>query len=298
MKKGFSFPPASTESMKNLLFVIIIGLFIFNMYNYQDLTDYQKDLEVRIDTDMSQIHLLTTKLDLEKKKNRSLSNNLESQKEVNQQIQSQVETITSSVSILEKLSKTDSELLKKYSKIYFLNENYSPASLTTIETGYLMQEDKQAKILTQVWPHLKQLLDDAKSAGLDLKILSSYRSFGEQAALKNAYTVSYGSGANKFSADQGYSEHQLGTAVDFNTKQKGAVLTGFEKTPEYTWLSNNAYKYGFIVSYPKENKYYIFEPWHWRFVGVNLATQIHNENTYFYALEQRNIDGYLVDLFN
>jgi hypothetical protein len=120
----------------------------------------------------------------------------------------------------------------------------------------------------------------------------------EQASLKSAYTTSYGSGANKFSADQGYSEHQLGTTLDFNTTKRSSVLSGFDKTPEYKWLTENAYKYGFVISYPKENKYYIYEPWHWRFVGISLATRIHDDNTYLYALDQRDIDTYLINLFD
>jgi D-alanyl-D-alanine carboxypeptidase len=87
--------------------------------------------------------------------------------------------------------------------------------------------------------------------------------------LKSQYRVTYGAGtANSFSADQGYSEHQLGTTVDFTTPKVGGTLTGFDKTDSYKWLQNNAYKYGFILSYPSSNGYYIFEPWHWRFVGL------------------------------
>ena len=108
----------------------------------------------------------------------------------------------------------------------------------------------------------------------------------------------YGSGANKFSADQGYSEHQLGTTVDFTTPDIGAGFSKFETTAAYTWLTDNAYKYGFALSYPKNNAYYQFEPWHWRFVGVELATKLHNDNMYFYDLNQRIIDTYLVYIFD
>ncbi|MEK7495870.1 MAG: D-alanyl-D-alanine carboxypeptidase family protein, partial [Patescibacteria group bacterium] len=64
------------------------------------------------------------------------------------------------------------------------------------------------------------------------------------------------------------------------------------------WLTENAYKYGFILSYPKQNTYYRFEPWHWRFVGVALATKLHDGNKYFYDLSQREIDQYLVSIFD
>jgi D-alanyl-D-alanine carboxypeptidase len=111
--------------------------------------------------------------------------------------------------------------------------------------------------------------------------------------------VTYGSGANQFSADQGYSEHQLGTTVDLTTEGvKIPLTTNFEDTPSYKWLSENAYRYGFTLSYPKNNLYYEYEPWHWRFVGVELATKLYNEKIYFSDMEQRIIDTFLVNIFD
>ena len=148
-------------------------------------------------------------------------------------------------------------------------------------------------------PFLKILLDVATSSNVDIRIISAYRSFGTQSELKSSYTVVYGAGtANKFSADQGYSEHQLGTTVDFTTAKLGANFSAFEKTQTFQWLAAEAYKYGFILSYPKNNAYYRFEPWHWRFVGRSLAEKLHNEGKFFYDLEQREIDKYLVSIFD
>ena len=110
--------------------------------------------------------------------------------------------------------------------------------------------------------------------------------------------MSYGSGANSFSADQGYSEHQLGTAIDFTTLELGSDFSSFEKTDAYKWLLDNAYEYGFILSYPKDNTYYQFEPWHWRFVGKSLANTLHQENKNFYDVDQRTIDSYLISIFD
>lgn len=77
---------------------------------------------------------------------------------------------------------------------------------------------------------MEDLLEDAKDDDAELYVKSAYRSFEEQSALKSAYSVTYGAGmANQFSADQGYSEHQLGTTVDFITKGLGGKLEGFEK---------------------------------------------------------------------
>ena len=111
--------------------------------------------------------------------------------------------------------------------------------------------------------------------------------------------MTYGAGtANSFSADQGYSEHQLGTTVDFTNPTIGAMLTSFEKSMGYAWLQKNAYLYGFSLSYPKGNTHFVFEPWHWRYVGVELAKKLHDEGKTLYDLDQRDIDTYLIKFFD
>ncbi|KKU86061.1 MAG: Peptidase M15B and M15C DD-carboxypeptidase VanY/endolysin [Parcubacteria group bacterium GW2011_GWA2_47_9] len=210
----------------------------------------------------------------------------------------QVESIKGTVGILEKIKQTDLELLKKYSKIYFLNENYVPSSLVAIDAQYIFNPQKKLQIHAGVYGHLKNMLDVAKAEGINLSLLSASRSFYEQAGVKSAYSVTFGAGsANQFSADQGYSEHQLGTTVDF-TSTNGEQFAGFDKLPAYEWLKNNAYKYGFILSYSKGNSYYIYEPWHWRFVGKQLAADLFAQNKNFYDMDQREIDTYLQFFFD
>lgn len=213
--------------------------------------------------------------------------------------QSQLQQVSGTVGTLDKLSKTDKELLEKYSKVYFLNEHYVPSSVSEIGSVYLYSITRPLKFHTQALPHLTRMIDDALTASTTLYVKSAYRSFYEQASLKSAYTMTYGAGtANSFSADQGYSEHQLGTTVDLTTLGLGGELVGFDKKPAFTWMQENAYKYGFILSYPKNNGYYIYEPWHWRYVGVALATKLYNEGTTFYNTDQRVIDSYLISIFD
>lgn len=209
-----------------------------------------------------------------------------------------VGSISGQVSTLQKLANTDPELLKKYSKVYFLNENYTPAHLATIPQTMDYSNTKQEQYLTEALPYLENMIAAAKADGVTIYVASAYRSFGTQSALKSEYTVQYGEGANTFSADQGYSEHQLGTAVDLiTTGMNGELTQSFDATAAYTWLQNNAYKYGFEMSYPKGNSYYVYEPWHWRFVGVQLATYLHDDHMNFYDMDQREIDTYLANLF-
>lgn len=207
----------------------------------------------------------------------------------------QVETIAGTVGVLDKLSRTDKQLLAKYSSVYFLNENYSPVSMLPIDPKYLARPDKQEYFLASASNHLAALLNAASSSGVQLQILSAYRSFDTQAALKEGYKITYGAGtANSFSADQGYSEHQLGTTLDFTMPELKAGLKGFDKTKGFAWLNEHAHEYGFILSYPKGNGHFIFEPWHWRYVGVDLATRLHEDGKRFYDLDQRLIDTYLI----
>lgn len=198
-----------------------------------------------------------------------------------------------------KLALTDKQLLAKYSKVYFLNENYSPTKLADIEDNYVLPSGKKLQFLDPALPYLEDLLDDADYAGVNLRVVSAYRSFDEQMALKSTYKVIYGAGtANSFSADQGYSEHQLGTTVDFGTPTVPGAMASFENTTAYKWLLENAHKYGFVISYPKSNSYYIYEPWHWRFVGEDLAGDLHSDKKNFYDLDQREIDSYLIKIFD
>ncbi|MBX4206437.1 D-alanyl-D-alanine carboxypeptidase family protein [Candidatus Parcubacteria bacterium] len=211
--------------------------------------------------------------------------------------QGEISGLSSTLGVLQKLSQTDPELLKKYSKVYFLNENYVPVHLAEVEPQFVSKGATNFQILAQVWPHLQALLIAAHDDGTSILVASGYRSFTTQLSLKSAYKVTYGSGANAFSADQGYSEHQLGTAVDFTDTKLGANFDAFAKEAAYTWLANHAHLYGFVLSYPEGNAYYKFEPWHWRYVGVALATKLHDEGKRFYDLDQREIDKYLVNLF-
>jgi LAS superfamily LD-carboxypeptidase LdcB len=231
--------------------------------------------------------------------NKNLATNLEGEQMRNNSYQSQIQTLSSTVNDLYKLSTTDKELLQKYSNVYFLNENYIPSALSDIDTAYLQRKDKPEKIHSAVKPFLEALIRDANANNIPLTVLSGYRSFGTQASLKANYKVQYGTtAANKFSADQGYSEHQLGSTVDFTTPSDGEALEKFAKAPAHAWLLANAHRYGFILSYPKDNKFYQSEPWHWRFVGVELATKLHTENRHFYDLDQRETNEYLIKIFN
>lgn len=241
---------------------------------------------------------LSERLDLTEEELDYTTDRLREEKDRNDEFADRITDLAGTVKDLDKLSKTDKELLQKYSKVYFLNEHYEPESLTEIKDDWKYIEDKEHKLHSKVIPFFNDMLEAALEDDINLWVISAYRSFDTQAALKGNYAVTYGSGANAFSADQGYSEHQLGTTVDFTTNGIGGTVDGFGGTPAYEWLVDNAHRYGFTLSYPEANSYYIFEPWHWRFVGTELARELYEEGDHFYDWEQRSIDQYLLNIFD
>ncbi len=114
---------------------------------------------------------------------------------------------------------------------------------------------------------------DAKSIGLNLPLVSGFRSYTTQEALYNKYVKKDGEAlASTYSAKPGTSEHQTGLAFDI-----GIVDSSFANTNEAKWIAENAHLYGFIVRYPKgktDITGYIYEPWHVRYLGVDIATKV------------------------
>lgn len=230
--------------------------------------------------------------------NADLTKSLSDERGKTQDFEQQVSIIGKTITEIQKIQNTDAELLKKYSKVYFLNENYKPAALTTIPSEELVDKKKIIEIHAKVAPFLNAMIAASNATNTPIRVISGFRSFDDQKTLKTTYKVTYGAGANKFSADQGYSEHQLGTTVDLSTEKLGIGYTQFAETKAYQWMLDHAHEYGFIISYPKGNASYQYEPWHWRFVGIALATELHNKNMHFYDMDQRTIDTYLGKLFD
>ena len=116
----------------------------------------------------------------------------------------------------------------------------------------------------------------AAKDGRRIWAVSPYRSYDRQSAIYNSYVAANGrEEADTYSARPGYSEHQTGLAVDVAVP--GRSYLSFEGTPEFQWMVKHAHEYGFILRYGKGMTYitgYIYEPWHYRYVGVDAATYI------------------------
>ena len=131
---------------------------------------------------------------------------------------------------------------------------------------------------------------DASSIGLNLWAQSGYRSYDYQNDLYNGYIKRNGKkAADTFSARPGASEHQTGLAFDLNT-----ITNSFKDTAEGKWVNKNCYLYGYILRYPegKTNETgYIYEPWHIRFVGKELAKKLYNNGNWITMEDYFGIDS-------
>jgi len=129
-------------------------------------------------------------------------------------------------------------------------------------------------------PDFDAMNSDALAAGVNFTIVSSYRSYDTQNYLYNNYVATYGQAmSDTFSARPGYSEHQIGLTVDLGSST-GAVCNlddCFGSTVEGLWLAQHSYEYGFILRYPTDKQQitgYKSEPWHFRYVGRELALEM------------------------
>lgn len=174
------------------------------------------------------------------------------------------------------------DLLVLVNKQYKLPSSYAPKDLVKAsKSGIRRGENYYLRSI--VIPDLTKMVNDAKLEGVDLCIVSGYRSYQTQIDTYN-YWLKMNNGntslVDTFSARAGHSQHQLGTAIDFSTNEIGDKLGDeFSNTRASKWLSQNAYKYGFVISYPKgyENiTGYKHESWHYRYIGLQNAQNMIN----------------------
>lgn len=163
-----------------------------------------------------------------------------------------------------------------------LPDGYVPPDLVVPDVRLRLGESsEQMQVSNTVVPALKEMFAAASAEGVSLVFGSGYRSEALQRQFYNGYVAADGQeSADRLSARPGTSEHQTGLAFDATSPNGTCHLeTCFEDTPEGTWLRNNAYKYGFIIRYAKGKESvtgYSYEPWHMRYVGKELSTEMKN----------------------
>lgn len=156
---------------------------------------------------------------------------------------------------------------------------YEPTDLVTINAKYGVQ----GKVSNTAYQPFIKMYEAANKEGLRLYIRSPYRSYNTQVTLYNNYVKRDGkAAADTYSARAGFSDHQTGLTLDITSPTSN--FDTFESTKEYNWMQEHAHEYGFIMRYPKGKQDitgYIFESWHYRYVGVEAATYIHEHNITF-----------------
>lgn len=172
--------------------------------------------------------------------------------------------------------KFDPELHRVVDKSRSLPADYVPDDLVFVPAEWLMPGSAGLQVREAVFDALSDLFDAARGDGVDLRMRSAFRSYGEQ-----EWTYSYWVGllgesqASRESARPGHSEHQLGTTIDFASAENGYELVeSFGGTTEGLWLAQRAVEFGFALSYPPNGEAitgYISEPWHYRYIGVEAA---------------------------
>lgn len=162
--------------------------------------------------------------------------------------------------------------------VYMLPAGYYPGDLVDTGTAGL---NGGYPIRAFVIPDLRAMVDAARAAGAPLAVVSGFRSHAQQVATFDHWVdVSGYEQALRTSARPGHSEHQLGTTLDFTSLGGGAPweYADWAATPAGGWMRANAWRYGFVMSYPAARYAqtgYDYEPWHYRYVGRDLAATIH-----------------------
>lgn len=156
---------------------------------------------------------------------------------------------------------------------YYIPDNYE-VELTELSNG--------KKVDSRIYPYLQSMFDDARANGLALFVREGYRTSEEQQQIMDERVAEYqGEGYSKSEAKKlardyvavpDTSEHQLGLSVDIN-----ADTTKCSSDAVYSWLAENAWRYGFIKRYPADKVDITGisnEPWHYRYVGKEAAQEI------------------------
>lgn len=155
-----------------------------------------------------------------------------------------------------------------------LPSTYVPTDLAAVSSG----EQMRAAAAEQV----KVLMADATKQGVNLKAISGYRSYTKQQGLYSAYVSKDGhAAADTYSARAGHSEHQSGLAIDLGNINGSCDLEEcFANTPGGVWIAQHAHEYGFTIRYASDKTAitgYQYEPWHIRYVGKELAAELHSK---------------------
>lgn len=290
-----------------LIVGILLGINYYNDYQYKQTNEYkllekgysledtktifaklsETEQQKLIDNDKDDkiISLLEQKYFLEK--------NLEDYKEyINKNNETDYAKVISIVNVhanhkwyqLELNTNEDLGMLMNVNKFYTLSETYTPENLKNIDLTYAYDEEGKNKLIDYAYDKFLELWQAANDQGFYLMVTSSYRDYESQKEIYDYRVSTWGERkADETAARPGHSEHQTGLVIDMTSKTE-PLADSFTDSKAYEWLKENAYKYGFIERYPEGKTYltgYNPESWHWRYVGLEAAKTMHDEDITF-----------------
>ena len=290
-----------------LIVGILLGINYYNDYQYKQTNEYkllekgysledtktifaklsETEQQKLIDNDKDDkiISLLEQKYFLEK--------NLEDYKEyINKNNETDYAKVISLVNVhanhkwyqLELNTNEDLGMLMNVNKFYTLSETYTPENLKNIDLTYAYDEEGKNKLIDYAYDKFLELWQAANDQGFYLMVTSSYRDYESQKEIYDYRVSTWGERkADETAARPGHSEHQTGLVIDMTSKTE-PLADSFTDSEAYKWLKENAYKYGFIERYPEGKTYltgYNPESWHWRYVGLEAAKTMHDEDITF-----------------
>ncbi len=290
-----------------LIVGILLGINYYNDYQYKQTNEYkllekgysledtktifaklsETEQQKLIDNDKDDkiISLLEQKYFLEK--------NLEDYKEyINKNNETDYAKVISIVNVhanhkwyqLELNTNEDLGMLMNVNKFYALSETYTPENLKNIDLTYAYGEEGENKLIDYAYDKFLELWQAANDQGFYLMVTSSYRDYESQKEIYDYRVSTWGERkADETAARPGHSEHQTGLVIDMTSKTE-PLADSFTDSKAYEWLKENAYKYGFIERYPEGKTYltgYNPESWHWRYVGLEAAKTMHDEDITF-----------------
>ena len=195
----------------------------------------------------------------------------------------------------EEITEEDRSIVALVNKEYGLGEDYAPEDLVTVDVPTILENPEVNQLRKVAADALKEMFDQAEEAGIYLHARSGYRSYQTQVQLFQGYAEQHGEeAANRYSAKPGHSEHQTGLVMDVTSESVNYQLTeSFGETEEGKWLKEHAHEFGFIIRYPEgaeDITGYIYEPWHIRYLGVDMATKVYESGvTYEEYLEEEGL---------
>lgn len=175
----------------------------------------------------------------------------------------------------------DAKITALVNKKYGLSKDYIPEDLVTVDVPTVLENSEVKQLREEAAKALKEMFTEAEKSDLYLHARSGYRSYDTQVELFNNYAAEHGKEeANRYSAKPGHSEHQTGLVMDVTSESVNLELEeAFGETEEGIWLKEHAHEFGFIIRYPQgkeEITGYIYEPWHIRYLGVEVATAVYD----------------------